>query len=159
MDKSKQIVGIAKNGRIFPFGSIKKQSIDEVKVTVDNGVGTPLAATEFAGGKLTLHFFNLKGNPGTPFQYSDFTPEQLEALRGPIGNSAVFDPDTGNVLAVLESTTGQSTTNAMTQKAVTDALNAISQSITPQVFLTEEEYATLVDNNNIDEHTLYNIYE
>ena len=42
--------------------------------------------------------------------------------RGPQGASAVFDPDTGNILATLENTTGQSDSNAMTQKAVTDEL-------------------------------------
>lgn len=42
---------------------------------------------------------------------------------GPQGASAVFDPETGNVLATLENQKGQSDSNAMTQKAVTDELN------------------------------------
>ena len=51
-----------------------------------------------------------------------FGGEDYSLPQGPAGDSAVFDPDTGNILATLESTTGQSTTTAMTQKAVTDEL-------------------------------------
>jgi len=33
-------------------------------------------------------FFFAKGDKGDPFEYSDFTPEQLEGLKGPQGDSA-----------------------------------------------------------------------
>ena len=34
-------------------------------------------------------FFFAKGDKGDPFHYEDFTPEQLEALRGPAGRDGV----------------------------------------------------------------------
>ena len=44
----------------------------------------------------------VKGDPGEPFRYEDFTPEQLESLRGPQGISGGllfpsmnFDAETG----------------------------------------------------------------
>lgn len=86
MDKSKQIVGIAKNGRIFPFGSIKKEAIDEVEVSVSNGTGTPSATAEIVGRKLILNFENLKGDTGG-VAYECMTEEEYDAM-------AEHDPDT-----------------------------------------------------------------
>lgn len=86
MDKSKQIVGIAKNGRIFPFGSIKKEAIDEVEVSVSNGTGTPSATAEIVGRKLILNFENLKGNTGG-VAYECMTEEEFNAMEE-------HDPDT-----------------------------------------------------------------
>lgn len=81
MDKSKQIVGIAKNGRIFPFGSIKKEAIDEVEVSVSNGTGTPSATGEVVGRKLVLNFENLKGNPGGEVVYEWLTEEEYNDME------------------------------------------------------------------------------
>ena len=86
MDKSKQIVGIAKNGRIFPFGSIKKEAIDEVEVSVSNGTGTPSATAEIVGRKLILNFKNLKGDVGG-VAYECMTEEEFNAMEE-------HDPDT-----------------------------------------------------------------
>ena len=86
MDKSKQIVGIAKNGRIFPFGSIKKEAIDEVEVSVSNGTGTPSATAEIVGRKLILNFENLKGDVGG-VAYECMTEEEYDAMEE-------HDPDT-----------------------------------------------------------------
>lgn len=86
MDKSKQIVGIAKNGRIFPFGSIKKEAIDEVEVNVNNRTGTPSATAELVGRKLILNFKNLKGDVGG-VAYECMTEEEYNAMEE-------HDPDT-----------------------------------------------------------------
>jgi hypothetical protein len=73
----------------------------------------------------------LQGEKGDPFTYSDFTPEQLEALKvkgdkGDKGDSAVYNPDDPDTPDFeMASTTGQSTTKAMTQKAVTDELRRV----------------------------------
>ena len=36
-----------------------------------------------------------KGDNGEPFRYEDFTPEQLEALRGPAGHTPEYGVDYG----------------------------------------------------------------
>lgn len=60
----------------------------------------------------------LKGDKGDPFKYEDFTPEQLEALRGPTGATglsayalAVSQGYTGSLTEWLESLKGQSGEN------------------------------------------------
>ena len=85
----------------------------------DDG-GNPTVNSTFNNGELSFAFKNLK------LRFSDLTAADKEAIRGPQGTSAVFDPETGNILASLENTTGQSTSNAMTQKAVTDELKNIT---------------------------------
>ena len=56
--------------------------------------------------------------------YRNGTAYQMpQGPRGPQGDSAVFDPQTGNVLATLHNTTGYDDANAMTQKAVTVELD------------------------------------
>ena len=104
-----------------------------------------------------------QGPKGDPFTYDDFTPEQLAALKGadgapgkdgkdgkdgaqgpqgPQGASAVFDPDTGNILATLESTTGLNAANAMTQKAVTESLGLVGATSVgiPTAYIDSVEY-------------------
>ena len=47
---------------------------------------------EFAQQQVTAKaalFFFAKGDKGEPFRYEDFTPEQLEALRGPQGEQGI----------------------------------------------------------------------
>ena len=140
---------------------VKTGSSDE-----DEGVNE-WTITETDGNTTTISIKN--GTKGSPFTYEDFTPEQLEGLKGseivsvePVsissesggtntyristnhgdtydfitknggkgdqGDSAVYnpeDPDTPDF--VMANTTGQSTTKAMTQKAVTDELMRISE--------------------------------
>lgn len=64
---------------------------------------------------------------GDAFTYSDFTPEQLEALRGPQGEPGRDGaPGTG---ATVVQTTGNATDKVMSQKAVTDEIGQLSGSI------------------------------
>ena len=91
--------------------------IDNVVVNIEESTDVPIATASIENGTLTINMSGIKGEPGEQGEQGE------QGEKGDPGDSAVFDPDTGNVLATLESTTGQSTTNAMTQKAVTDELN------------------------------------
>ena len=95
----------------------KQPLIESVSSTYEENGGSPNAvASTDESGNLTFAFQNLK------LKFGDLTNDDKEAIRGPQGASAVFDPNTGNILATLESGIGPSDTNAMTQKAVTDEL-------------------------------------
>ena len=69
----------------FPDGTRRVVDEHEFKTLFVSGHGT------FASGpQLELLFPYVKGEPGKPFTYDDFTPEQLEGLRGPQGESLTF---------------------------------------------------------------------
>ena len=97
--------------------------INSVIASVDNEVGTPGVDIDYNGKNLSFAFHNLKGEP---FTYDDLTPQQKAELKGEQGDSAVFDPTDPNPPDFeMANSKGQSTTKAMTQKAVTDALQQI----------------------------------
>lgn len=83
--------------------------------TIADDGGNPSASVEFEGGEMAFAFKNLK------LRFSDLTAADKEQIRGPQGDSAVYDPSSPDTPDfVMANTTGQSTTKAMTQKAVTD---------------------------------------
>ena len=79
----------------------------------------------------------VQGEKGDPFTYGDFTPQQLASLvgpQGPQGDSAVYDPSSPDTPDfVMANTTGDSTTKAMTQKAVTDEFLAIHKEMSNEL--------------------------
>lgn len=101
--------------------AIERNLVPNAEVTVDNNVGTPSANVTKRGNTLRFDFRNLKGEP---FTFDDLTPGQKAEITGPKGNdgeSAIFDPETGNI-STMKQTTGDDTLSPMSQKAVTDAL-------------------------------------
>lgn len=106
----------------------KQDKIDTVNLDYQEDGGSPSASATFEDGELDISMKNMK------MKFSELTTEEKEEItgpQGPQGASAVFDPETGNILATLHNTTGYDDANAMTQKAVT------------------EEF-TLYDNINLD---------
>lgn len=81
----------------FPDGTRRVVDEHEFKTLFVSGHGT-LAS----GPQLELLFPYVKGDPGKPFTYDDFTPEQLEGLRGPKGESLTYDDLTPGQIAELQ---------------------------------------------------------
>ena len=92
--------------------------VEIAEVTVDDGYGTPSVDVEYEQRKLSMAFHNLKGDPMT---FDDLTPAQKEELKGEPGDSAIFDPETGNI-STMKQTTGNDTLSPMSQNAVTEAV-------------------------------------
>lgn len=117
--------------------------INAVTATVDDQVGTPSVEYQYDGKNINFDFHNLKGQP---FTYDDLTPQQKEELRGEQGATGVYDQTTQDFLTTLETTTGQSQTKTMTQKAITDEF--------------EKDRLWGINEINLDAMTLnsYNIY-
>lgn len=74
-------------------------------VTVTDATGTT-TATLAHGPKGDKGDDGEKGDKGDPFEYSDFTAEQLEALRGPKGDKMTFDDLTEDEVEALRGEKG-----------------------------------------------------
>ena len=110
----------------------KQDTITEVTASVDNTIGEPEVRTTFVGGKMNFAFKNIKGNQGV---------RGATGEKGPKGDSAVFDPTTGNI-ATIKQTTGGDTESPMSQKAVTDLFDG-------QYGDYGEDFAVSDEDNNV----------
>ncbi len=86
----------------FPDGTRRVVDEHEFKTLFVSGHGT-LAS----GPQLELLFPYVKGDPGKPFTYDDFTSEQLESLRGPKGESLTFSDLTPEQIEELRGPQGK----------------------------------------------------
>ena len=88
--------------------------IDKVTATVDNEVGTPNVDANYDGKNLSFAFHDLKGETGQ---------QGIQGIQGVKGDTAVYNPDDpSSPDFVMANEMGDSTTKAMTQKAITDEL-------------------------------------
>ena len=99
-------------------------AVNDVNVSVDNTApaGQPSAEKTYQNGVLEITFKNIKGEKGDPLTWNDLTDIQKASLQGKQGASAVFDPNTGNILATLHNEIGGDDANSMTQKAITEKI-------------------------------------
>lgn len=148
--------------------------INEVTVNVDGGVGTPSADVDYHDKELDFVFHDIKGETGdrgngiasiettestepgginTVTFITDDDPEGTSfhvqnGIVGPQGDCAVYNPEAPDAPDfVMATSPGQSTTKAMTQKAVTDAIGAAAYD-GYQVILSEdlEKYDGFLDS-------------
>ena len=68
-------------------------SVTDIDVNANNQIVFTMSdGTEFISGKIPT----VKGDKGDPFKYSDFTPEQLTALKGVDGVSPIITENVNN---------------------------------------------------------------
>lgn len=81
-----QVEVTCRDAQAQPVRYMVRAIIEIVDATIDAGIE---AGIEFNAETYTLEgavFFYAKGDKGDPFTYDDFTPEQLEALKGEKGD-------------------------------------------------------------------------
>ena len=111
--------------------------ITEVHASVvNNSVGTPEATATYNDGDLTIAFSNIKGETGNT------------GPIGPQGATGIYDQNTQNFLTTLETTTGDSQTKTMTQKAITDAIDSAKDAMGEMVEF--EQWTELPKNDFVD---------
>lgn len=96
----------------------KQDAITNVSVDYQEDGGSPDASAQFEGGTLAISMKNMK------MKFSELTEvekAQLKGDKGETGDTGIYDPSSPDAPDFeMATTTGQSTTKAMTQKAVTD---------------------------------------
>lgn len=99
---------------------------DETK-TITVKVGNVVNSSGGASGE--------RGLKGDPFTYSDFTSEQLTALKGDKGDTGLKGDagadgiDGTDATVVIAQTMGQSTTEVVSQKLLTDTVGDIGAAL------------------------------
>lgn len=97
--------------------------IDTVTVDYTEDGGSPDASVQFINRELNFTMKNMK------MKYSEMTAEEKQEIVGPKGtpgDSAIFDPSTGNI-STMKQTTGDDDLSPMSQKAVTDTTMDVLQ--------------------------------
>ena len=132
--------------------AIEENLVPNATATVDNNTGTPSVEVTKNGNNIDFAFSGLKGAKGDPMTFDDLTPAQKEELKGDQGDSAVYDPSSPDTPDfVMANTTGNSTTKAMTQKAVTEALEEIATFEDERIDVTKYAFKNgvyIAANNN-----------
>ena len=123
-----------------------QQKVDAAKITsadisVDGGTGTPSGSAGVSGNQLVIALHNIKGEKGDP-------GESIVGPQGPQGATSVYDQTTQDFLTTLETTTGQSQTTTMTQKAITDAIDSAKDTMGEMVEF--EQWTELPQNDFVN---------
>lgn len=88
-----------------------------------------------------IYIQGLKGDKGDPFRYEDFTPEQLEELRGPAGPPGTTDynelenkPHIPSTLAEMTEDSTHQTVSEAQKQSWTDKLDTITEEQLNEIF-------------------------
>lgn len=124
-------------------------AVNEVNVAVDNTApaGQPSAEITFQGGVLDITFKNVKGDTGEQGE------QGIQGIQGVPGESAVFDPETGNISTLVHKT-GDSIVNPMSQKGVTmevERLDGRFEGVDKDIYHNSKE----VDDETVYEDDYY----
>lgn len=113
--------------------------IKSVTASVDDQVGTPSVEYGYDGKNLSFAFHNLKGETGQ---------QGVQGIQGIPGESAVFDPTTGNI-SVIKQGTGDDLNSPMSQKAISDEFfNDRVSSSEEQIFISRYTVSQWIINTS-----------
>ena len=140
---NKFVLKIYNNGEWQDITNSSSNAIKEVKVTIDNSTSSnPKGFGSINDGILSIQLSGIKGEKGD----SIIGPQGIQGAmglqgpqgakgdkgdkgdtgdigpQGPQGATSVYDQNTQSFLTTLETTTGESQTKTMTQKAITEEL-------------------------------------
>ena len=120
--------------------------IDKVTASVDAEVGKPSVDANYDGKNLSFAFHNIKGETGE---------QGIQGIQGIPGESAVFDPTTGNI-AVIKQGTGDDVNSPMSQAAVTGEFDKFIAEVLPAPVwhngtVTTNGYASSTTDRYLDE--------
>ena len=95
--------------------------MEQVNVEVSQTTGEASGSASYGDGVLDIHLQGIKGEKGEK-------GDSIQGEQGVQGDSAVFDPSTGNI-STIRQTMGTDSNSPMSQKAVTDNVKSQSQII------------------------------
>lgn len=117
--------------------AIAANLITGANVTIDSDTGTPSATVTKTGNNLNFAFHKLKGYKGDKGDKGD---------KGATGDSAIFDPSTGNI-STMKQTTGDDELSPMSQKAITETIKVEQNKIDSTVDIFDIHFSQLYDAN------------
>lgn len=115
---------------------------------------------------MALQTINLGRVKGEPFRYEDFTPEQLDDLRGKDGKdfprftgtaaeyeAVEFDIEEGTIVTITDDFDEENLIGADTLKRVADLEDAVAnfEGVDNAVYLTQEQYDALPESKLTDD--------
>ena len=133
-DRKTNILYNVKDAQARAALQTKQDTIQSVIVDYQEDGGSPDASAEFNNGELEFTMKNMK------MKFSELTASEkaeLKGEKGDQGDSAVYNPEDPDAPDFeMANTTGQSTTKAMTQKAVTDLVTELKTVLNKFIGLT-----------------------
>ena len=115
------------------------------QIEIQDNADEPVEIQERGSNPITIQeraFF--KGDKGDPFEYEDFTPEQLAALKGEKGDSFEYSDFTPEQLAALKGTDGKSAYQSYVETTTDDPVK--NEAEWSNIYGTKQNKLTAVDD-------------